>query len=166
MRHILIEIEGEGTQDENGKTVYTDAEWAACRAKAQKMLDEFLAGDATEEAFAALAQEHSADPGSASNGGLYPQLTKDYGFIKDFENWYVDEARKPGDTDLVKNTESSVQGYHIMYFSSSKPIWEYEVGTLVLSEKVSQLMEEAKNTWPMEVNYKKIALGNADLTTS
>ena len=164
VRHILIEIEG-GTEDEDGNITYSEADWAACRAKAQKMLDEFLAGEATEDAFAALAQEHSADPGSASNGGLYSQLTKDYGFIKDFEEWYVNEIRKPGDTGLVQNTQSSVQGYHIMYFSSSKPIWEYEVGTLVLSEKLTQLMADADSTWPMEVNYKKIALGNADLTT-
>lgn len=166
VRHILVEIEGEGTKDENGKTVYTEAQWEACRAKAQKMLDDFLAGDATETAFAELAKKESADPGSASNGGLYEMLTKDYGFIKDFENWYLEEGRKPGDTGLVKNTESSVQGYHIMYFSENTPIWEYWVRTLILNEKENKMLEEAKTQWPMEVNYKKIVLGNADLTQS
>ena len=166
VRHILVGIEGEGTKNDEGKTVYTDAQWEACKAKAQKMLDDFLAGEATEEAFAALAKEKSADPGSADNGGLYPSLTKGYGFIEAFENWYVDESRKPGDTGLVKNTESSVQGYHIMYFSSSKVIWEYQVETLVRSEKTDALLSEADAKWPMDVNYKKIVLGNADLTAS
>ena len=164
VRHILVAIEGEGTKDENGVTVYTEDQWEACRAKAQKMLDDFLAGEATEEAFATLAQKNSADPGSASNGGLYSKLTKNYGFIKDFENWYLEEGRKPGDTGLVKNTESSVQGYHIMYFCSSTPIWSYEAESMYISDNTSKMLEDAQEKWPMEVNYKKIMLGEMNLT--
>ena len=163
VRHILVEIKG-GTEGTDGTKTYTDAEWEACRAEAQKLLDDFLANDPTEEKFAQLAMEHSKDPGSAGNGGLYSQLTKDYGFIKDFENWYVDESRKVGDTGLVKNTESSVQGYHIMYFASSVPIWQYETQSAVLSERTTTMLEEAKAKWPMEVNYKNIVLGNVDLS--
>ena len=163
VRHILVEIKG-GTEGTDGTKTYTDAEWEACRAEAQKLLDDFLANDPTEEKFAQLAMEHSKDPGSAGNGGLYSQLTKDYGFIKDFENWYVDESRKVGDTGLVKNTESSVQGYHIMYFASSVPIWRYETQSAVLSERTTTMLEEAKAKWPMEVNYKNIVLGNVDLS--
>lgn len=161
VRHILVAIEGE--QDEEGN--YSDADWEACRVKAQQMLDDFLAGEATEEAFAALATANSADPGSASNGGLYRDLTKDYGFIEGFENWYVDESRQVGDTGLVKNTESTTQGYHIMYFSGSKPIWEYEAKSLLLSDRTSQMLEEAEAKWPSEINYKKIVLGHLDMTT-
>ena len=163
VRHILIEIEG-GTEDADGIMTYTDAEWEACRAAAQKLLDECLANNPTAEKFAALAVQHSKDPGSAGNGGLYSQLTKDYGFIKDFENWYIDESRKVGDTGLVKNTESSVQGYHIMYFASSEPIWRYETQSAVLGERTTAMMDEAKAKWPMEVNYKNIVLGNVDLS--
>ncbi len=163
VRHILVEIEG-GTKDENGTITYTDAEWEACRAKAQKMLDDFLAGEATEEAFAALAQKNSADPGSAENGGLYEDLTKKTSFIEGFKNWYLEEGRKPGDTGLVKNTQSSVQGYHIMYFSGSEPIWQKEAETAVLSENTSKMLEEAEQKWPMTVNYKEIVLGHVDLT--
>lgn len=164
VRHILIEIEGESTKDENGATVYTDAQWEACRAKAQKLLDEFLAGEKVdEEAFGELAKKHSKDPGSAESGGLYTDLTKDTNFIEGFKNWYLEEGRKAGDTGLVKNTQSSVQGYHIMYFCESRPIWEYEVRTLVLSENTSKLLEEAENRWPMNVDYKKLVLGYIDL---
>lgn len=162
VRHILVEIEG-GTQGADGIMTYTEAEWEACRAKAQKLLDDFLANDPTEEKFAKLAAEHSKDPGSAANGGLYAQLTKDYGFIANFENWYTDESRKVGDTGLVKNTESSVQGYHIMYFASSEPIWQYESKSAILGERTTAMMDEAKAKMPMEVNYKEIVLGNVNL---
>ena len=162
VRHILIEVEG-GTEDEDGVMTYTDAEWEACRESAQKLLDEFLANDPTEEKFADLAVEYSQDSGSASNGGLYTQLTAGYGFIANFENWYVDESRQVGDTGLVKNTESSVQGYHIMYFSGSQPIWRYEVQSAILSEGTTAMMDEARAKFPMEVNYKNIVLGEVNL---
>lgn len=162
VRHILIPVEG-GTEADDGSIVYSDADWEACRAKAQKMLDDFLAGDATESAFAELATNNSADPGSASNGGMYENLTKGEAFIEGFKNWYLEEGRKKGDTGLVKNTESSTQGYHIMYFSGNKPIWEQETKTAILSERTSNFLEEAEAKWPMEVNYNKIVLGYIDL---
>ncbi len=162
VRHILVEIKADTTDADVGAT-YTDAEWEACRKSAQDLLDQFLAGEATEEAFAKLAIEHSKDPGSASNGGLYSNLTKSTGFIQGFKDWYLDESRKPGDTGLVKNTESSTQGYHIMYFSGSNPIWEIETQTAILTDNTNKMLEEGKAKWPMEVNYKKIVLGNVEL---
>ena len=158
VRHIFVTVEGE--MGENG---YTDAQWEACRAKAQKLLDEFLANEPTEQKFAELAMKNSADTGSAANGGLYSYLTKNYGFIQEFEDWYVDESRKPGDTGLVKNTGSSQLGYHVMYFSGSCEIWKDQVETLILSERMGELLEQTKAQYPMTVNYKKIVLGRADL---
>ena len=49
VRHILLMPEG-GTTDESGKKVYSDAEWEACRVEAQKILDQWKAEGATEEA--------------------------------------------------------------------------------------------------------------------
>lgn len=158
VRHILIPIDGEAT-DVDGVPTYTDKQWEECLLTAQSILDDFLEDGGTEELFAERAKETSADPGSANNGGLYPRLTKDYGFIKDFENWYLEEGRKPGDTGIVKNTESSTQGYHIMYFSKSYPIWEYEAESGALSEKTENMLKEAEEKWPMAVEYKKIVLG-------
>ena len=142
---------------------YSDAQWEACLQEAQKMLDDFLAGEATEEAFAKLAMENSKDPGSAENGGLYSQLTKDTGFITGFKDWYLDENRQVGDTGLVKNTESSVQGYHIMYFSGKTPIWEVEAENAIMTEKTTGMINEARAKWPVSVDYKKIVLGQVNL---
>lgn len=163
VRHILVAIEG-GTKGEDGVITYSDAEWEACRAKAQKMLDDFLSGETVNETvFADLAAKNSADPGSASSGGLYEKLTKDTSFIEGFKNWYLEEGKKAGDTGLVKNTESSTQGYHIMYFCGSAPIWEIETESAILKEKTTNVFNEADEKWTMEVNYKKIALAQVDL---
>ena len=159
VRHILLGHDSPADDDGN----YDESQWKICLEQAQKTLDDFLAGEATEDAFAKLALDISKDPGSAQNGGLYSQLTKDTGFIEDFKNWYLDENRKPGDTGLVKNTESSVQGYHIMYFVDSYPIWEYEAKSAILNENTNKLIADGQAKWPMEVNYKKIVLGEVNL---
>ena len=166
VRHIYVTVEGEMTQLEDGTAGYTEEQWEACRAEAQKILDDFLANDPTEEKFAELAKEFSEDTGSSSNGGLYEYLTEDYGFIQEFEDWYVDESRKPGDTGLVKNTGSSKLGYHIMYFSDSREIWKEEAEVLVLDEKMEKILNDAEAQYPMTVNYKNLALGKADLSES
>ena len=66
VRHILIVPE-----ETNDDGTYTDAAWTAAEQKAQALLDEWKAGEHTEDSFAFLAAENSADTGSASNGGLY-----------------------------------------------------------------------------------------------
>ena len=69
------------------------------------------------------------------------------------------ESRKPGDTGIVKTDH----GYHIMYFSGSTPTWEYETRSMVLSENTNKLLAEAQEKYPMDVNYKKIVIGNVNL---
>ena len=107
VRHILIQPT---ETDDDGS--YTEAAWAAAEEEINKIYDEWEAGEQTEDAFAALAQEYSVD-GSASNGGLisdvYPGAT-----VENFNDWCFDESRKVGDVGIVK-TE---YGYHIIYLSS------------------------------------------------
>lgn len=158
VRHILIEIEG-GTEDENGKMTYTDADWEACRVKAQTLLDQWAAGDATEQSFAELAVQHSTDPGSSSNGGLYSQLTKETNFVEPFKAWYLDESRKAGDTGLVRTD----YGYHIMYFSASEDIWHYVANTQLVTEQATDMILKAKESFEIEVNYRKIVLADMEL---
>ena len=112
VRHILIMPEG-GTKDESGTSItYSDEEWEACRVKAQALLDQYLAGEKTEEAFGAMANEHSQDQdGKVTNGGLYEDVYEGQ-MVKPFEEWIFDGSRQAGDTGLVK----SQFGYHVMYF--------------------------------------------------
>lgn len=158
VRHILIKVEGEG-KDENGNPVYTDADWEACRAKAQAILDQWKAGEATEESFAALVADNTADGGSASNGGLYQNVTFDSNYVEPFRTWATDAQRKPGDCELVKTPF----GYHIMYFVKGEDTWYAYAKSSLLTEKSRQMVDAAIAENPMTVNYKNIALGEVKL---
>ena len=109
-RHILVSYEG-GTADENGQIVYSDEEKAAAEKKAQELLDAYLAGEQTEDAFAALATENTMDPGSKEKGGLYENIYRGQ-MVPTFNDWVFDEARKVGDTGIV----ATDYGYHVMYY--------------------------------------------------
>ena len=157
VRHILVMPEG-GTTDESGKTTYSDEEWAACEKKAQAILDEWLAGDATEDSFAALAEEKSEDPGSNTNGGLYENVYQGQ-MVETFNDWCFDESRAAGDYGLVKTN----YGYHIMYFVSSTPIWETYAKSGWVSQKTNEFIAKLAEDHPMEVDYSAIKLGYVNL---
>ena len=159
VRHILIAVEG-GTEDDSGETIYSDEEWEACRTEAQKVLDEWLTGEGTEESFAALAYQYSEDTGSNENGGLYENLDAESGFVPEFIEWYMDESRKSGDYGLIRTD----YGYHVMYFVETEPQWLRTCREGVQTEKTSELIKEARERYPMEVEYKKIALAVVDFS--
>lgn len=158
VRHILIMPEG-GTKSEDGKTtIYSDAEWEACREKAQKILDQWLAGEKTEESFSALATANSEDPGSKSSGGLYTYVYKGR-MVQEFEDWCFDDSRQTGDYGLVKTS----YGYHIMYYVFGEEGWIRVCRNGVQSEKAQTMLDELITAGEMKVNYKNIVLAEADL---
>lgn len=116
VRHILIGFEG-GTQDSSGNTTYSDEEKQAAMDKATELLEEWKSGEATEDSFAALAEENSTDTGSKSNGGLYEDIYPGQ-MVTTFNDWCFDESRKVGDTGIVE-TE---YGCHIMYYVGDSDI--------------------------------------------
>lgn len=156
VRHILIKPEG-GTEDEAGETVYSDEEWEACRVKAQQILDDWKAGEATEESFGELAKEHSAD-GNASTGGLYTGVTEGY-MVETFNDWIFDETRVTGDTGLVKTQF----GYHVMYFVKSEANWIATCRTGFMNEAVSAVIKEATEAYPMEIDYDSVVIAKASM---
>ncbi len=123
VRHILFMPEG-GTVGEDGTTTYSEEEWEAARVEAQAVLDQWLAGDKSEDSFAALVNEYTDDGNDANqdgvpDGGLYTDVYVGQ-MVPEFENWCFDEARQVGDSGLVKTT----YGYHVMYFVGSKLAWK------------------------------------------
>lgn len=157
VRHILVFPEGAASD-----TIYTetfpDEAWAVAEANAQAILDEWLGGEKTEESFAALANEKSADPGSNTNGGLYTEVTVGQ-MVAPFEEWCFDESRQVGDYGIVKTD----LGYHIMYFSASRPIWIANAKSDFINEKANSVVDEAIEKYPMTVDYRSILLGFVDL---
>ena len=159
VRHILIAVEG-GTENEDEVMEYTDEEWEACRKEAQAVLDEWLAGEATEESFTELTYVYSEDTGSNTNGGLYENLDSESGFVQEFVDWYMDESRKPGDYGLIR-TE---YGYHVMYFVGSEAQWLRNCRRGVMADLTPDVLKEAREQYPIdEIEYKKIALGVVEL---
>lgn len=151
VRHILIQPKT--TTGEDGKSVITDEAWETCRKEAQAILDSWLAGEHTEESFAALATEKTEDGGSKTTGGLYTDVYKGK-MVAPFENWCFDASRQVGDTGLVKTD----YGYHVMYFVGSEDGWIRMCRAGAKGEKANQMLDDQIMQNPVEVNYKKIVL--------
>lgn len=112
VRHILLSFKA----DPEDQSEATAEEKAAAKKKADEVYALYNKGKKTEDAFSALAKEHSTDPGSNTKGGLYDKMATGQ-MVAPFENWSFDSARKPGDTGIVETS----YGYHIMYFVKKNP---------------------------------------------
>lgn len=154
VRHILIMPKG-GTTDVSGTTTYSDAEWETCYNEAKAILDAWTAGEATEDSFAALANEHSEDGGSNTTGGLYEKVTDDGTYVPEFTGWCMEEGRKVGDTGIVKTT----YGYHIMYCSDINEAWYVYALDSVIYDMFNLKMEETEKVCVLEFDVDAIALG-------
>ncbi len=153
-RHILVMPKG-GTKGNDGKTTYSQQEWQTCQEEAQKILDQWLEGDANEESFAALAGEYSEDGGSSSNGGLYQDMYVGQ-MVEPFEDWCFDEARQYGDYGIVQTSH----GYHIMFFVESRQIWFTSAKNQMISERTDKFIQDGIERWPVDVDYKKIVISD------
>ena len=147
VRHILFATPAVEHNHEEGEE-HNDAEIAEEQAKAdaevyakaEAVLNEWLAGDKTEESFAALAEKNSED---GATGGLYTQVTKGY-MVEEFDSWIFDESRVAGDYEIIKTD----YGYHIMYFVGKDEIaWKLSAKTAIENEKYSEYMEELKSKY-------------------
>ena len=74
--------------------------------------------------------------------------------MEEFRAWAVDAGRQVGDTAIVETQF----GYHIMYFVSGEDYFTYTVGQQLVAQRVQDMLMAAQEAYPMEVNYKKIAL--------
>ena len=128
VRHMLIAAEAN-----DSVSVPTDDQFAVAEAKAQEVLDLWKKGEATEESFAALVPQYTADTSSAANGGLIEKISASSGYVEEFANWALDPARQVGDTGLVKNTGSAVMGWHVMYYvGDNMPVWQMTANSALL----------------------------------
>ncbi len=127
--------------------------------KAQGILEEYLKGKKTEEAFAELAKEHSED-GNAADGGIYSDVAAGQ-MVPEFEDWALAaEERKAGDVGIVE-TE---YGYHIMYFIEREEVsnWETEIRDEKVSEEFTEFSEDLLEKTVVENFSRKHADGIKD----
>lgn len=160
VRHILISFEG-GKKDANGNVTYTDAEKKAAKAKAEKLLEEYKAGEMTEEKFAELAKKNTGDTGSKENGGLYEDIYPGQ-MVTNFNDWCFDETRKPGEVGIVE----SEYGYHIMYFvgDSETNYRDYMIENDVRNDELTKWMEDLIKAAVLE--HKNLKYVNKDMVLS
>ncbi|MGM9550505.1 MAG: peptidylprolyl isomerase [Faecousia sp.] len=134
VRHILVKFAGGTTDSTTGTTTYSDEEKAAAKTAAEEILDEWMAGDSTEESFAALANEKS-DDGDGTTGGLYENVYPGQ-MVASFNDWCFDANRKSGNTGIIE----SEYGYHVMYFvgNSDYTYRDYQIENELRSADVQQ----------------------------
>lgn len=156
VRHLLVAYEG-GKTDSNGNKTYSDAEKAAAKTEAEKLLEEFKATGMTEEDFEKLTLEHSDDKNSAGEvnyNGLYENIYPGQ-MVEAFEDWCYDAERKTGDFGLVQTD----YGWHIMYYvgESETTYRDYMLENDLHSERMTEWLEGlVKAAVLTEINLKYV----------
>lgn len=158
VRHILIMPQGGTTDLETGSTTYSDEEWQTCYDTAEDILNQWLAGEMTEDSFAQLANTYSEDGGSNTAGGLYEDVYVGQ-MVTEFNDWCFDEARQIGDYGLVQTT----YGWHIMYFVDSGFAWFSYAEEELIYERVTTLMDKIVESYGVYVDYNSMILGYMDI---
>ena len=146
-RHILITAED---TDEDGELSQEEIDAAA--AEANDLYEQWLAGDATEDSFAELANQYSDDGGSNTTGGLYEDVYQGQ-MVEPINDWLFEEGRQVGDTVVVSN-DGSYTGTHVVYFVGADDL------TFAQVQADGYLRSDAYNAW-LEEN-----LANYEATTS
>ena len=134
VRHILLRTETAASDADDAAKAEIDAANAQVKQQAEELLAQWKAGEATEDSFAQLAKENSADS-NAADGGLYTGVYEGQ-MVDTFNDWCFDPARKSGDTGIVETS----YGYHIMYFVENE-------GLKYISDIRSTLESQQYNDW-------------------
>lgn len=119
-------------------------------AQAESLLNEWIAGGATEEAFAKMADDNSDD---SAEGGLYEAVLKG-DMIDEFDSWCFDESRQPGDYDIVLTS----YGYHIMYFVGYNEFeWKLTAKDEIQKSEYEKMYEDFGEKYPVIRNSDVLA---------
>jgi parvulin-like peptidyl-prolyl isomerase len=151
-RHILIQAE-----DTDGDGEYSDEEIAAAQTQAQDIYDQWLAGEATEDSFAQLAEEYSTDTGSNENGGLYEEVYKD-AMVQPINDWLFADGRQAGDTEVVSYDGSNYTGTHVLFFVGADDLTyaQYQADTALRSDDYNTWLETAEADYEAVTSHLKL----------
>ena len=124
----------------------------------QEIFDEWKNGEATEDSFAAIADQYNSDA-TAVEGGLYEGLTS-AGLPEDLTSWLFDEARKAGDTTIVEDEDLGTT-YVVYYVGKNAAQWSMSIKETLLADIMADYVEEIKAEIQVEdkkgkLNYLKV----------
>lgn len=135
VKHVLFL-----TQDSNTKQPLPQDKQDVAKKKAEDILAQVKAG----ADIAALAKQHSEDPGSKDNGGQYNFPRGQ--MVKEFEDWSF--GAKVGDVGLVKTD----YGYHVIKLE--KIVGFNDVKEDIKKEVVSKKYYDMLEQWKNDAKYK------------
>lgn len=141
VRHILAKAEhttaADGTVTAPNLKLMEEA-----KAEAEAILDEFLAGNQTGEAFGELANKHSDDAGSNTKGGLYENVVEG-NFVTELNDWmFGEEKPEVGATAVIAHEgdpkgSNPYWGYHVMYLESwGMSFWALDARDALCAETI------------------------------
>lgn len=117
------------------------------KEEADKILAQYLAGELTKEAFEKLGEEYTED------SNVFYENVAPGQMVTEFNDWIFDEARKAGDTAVIKTT----YGYHVMYFEGNgHELWYLDVLNAMVSEDYSEWYKSAIESTGVVINEKNI----------
>lgn len=106
----------------------------------QAALDEWQAGAATEESFAALVAQYSSSSYSYPEGGLYEGMTSS-GMPEEMADWSSDSSRQKGDTTVIASEDTGTD-FVVYYVGAGDPEWKLSIRSILLSETMAEYMDE------------------------
>ena len=106
----------------------------------QAILDQWQAGDATEESFIALVEQYSTDSYSASTGGLYEGMTPS-GMLDVLADWTFDSGRAAGDVTVISSGQNATD-YVLYYVGSGEPSWKTTISNTLSSQAMVEYMND------------------------
>lgn len=147
--HILVSVETETAADTSNEEEVSRVEAAnnqafeAALPKAEDILNAFKNGEQTKAAFEALGNTHTED------SNVFYYNVKKGQMVEEFENWIYDEARKAGDTGIVKTD----YGYHVMYFiGDGLEAWKADTVGSMVSEEITNWITELEKSVSVDVD--------------
>nr|WP_297863769.1 hypothetical protein [uncultured Acetatifactor sp.] len=106
---------------------------------AQAILDEWKNGDATEESFTALCEKYNDSSIFSAEGGLLEGVMPS-GVPAELGDWISESGRKEGDTAVISPAVEE-NTYVVYYAGNNDPEWILNVRNTLLSQKLSEYME-------------------------
>lgn len=137
IRHILLPAGEEGEKT----AAVVDKEWQSALKR-------------REQDFAEQANWHSEDSGTSNDGGAYYRLLPGQ-MEPELDEWCFGAERKPGDHSVI----SLPDGVHLLYFCGSTPVWQAAAMDALTVHMEQKLIAQAKERFPIQVQYSKIVLG-------